>query len=423
VTTPAPPDSDQNGHRKREVCPACRRPRVVCHCDLVRPRATRTRLLLLQHARESRMPIGTARLAHLGLSSSTLLAGTRFDDDPAVEAWLASAPNAHVLFPGAGARDIASLAPAATAPDAPPPALVVVDGTWWQAQKLLRLNPRLASLPRVAFTPAAPSQYRIRKQPDAFCVSTIEALAEVLTVVEPEGAPYDDLLAPFHAMVEGQLRFAQEVKSERHAQAKRARALSRKPSFPERVREVWDRLVCVQGEANAWPAALAERPAPELVHWVAHRMRDDRRFDAVIAPEGALAPSTPQHVGLTADQIAHGLTRETWLAAWASFLAPDDILVHWGTFHQNLAAASGAASTGSSWDLRFELSRWKRRRIGLLEEGLGLVAPPLALSPGTAQGPRALRRLEGLVTLLRAAREETVTGAAFGSSGVSGRLV
>ena len=45
--------------------------------------------------------------------------------------------------------------------------LIALDGTWWQARKLLNLNPGLAALPRVAFTPRRLSDYRIRRQPAA----------------------------------------------------------------------------------------------------------------------------------------------------------------------------------------------------------------------------------------------------------------
>jgi len=62
------------------------------------------------------------------------------------------------------------------------------------------------------FTPRRRSDYdRIRKEPADFCVSTIEALTEVLNVLEPDGAPFDPLLLPFRTMVDRQERFATEV--------------------------------------------------------------------------------------------------------------------------------------------------------------------------------------------------------------------
>src|SRR5581483_1837096 len=122
----------------------------------------------LQHPREHRVGVGTARLAHLSLPASSLHVGLDFAGDDAVRAALAADAPAYVLFPGASAIDVADL------PRDRPLTLIVLDGTWWQARKLLHLNPKLAALPRVSFTPHRLSDYRIRRQPAAHCVSTIE---------------------------------------------------------------------------------------------------------------------------------------------------------------------------------------------------------------------------------------------------------
>jgi len=52
---------------RRACCPRCDRPLVVCVCRHVTPLPTRTQVLLLQHPREARVGVGTARLAHLAL--------------------------------------------------------------------------------------------------------------------------------------------------------------------------------------------------------------------------------------------------------------------------------------------------------------------------------------------------------------------
>ena len=60
---------------------------------------------------------------------------------------------------------------------------MVVDGTWSQAKKVVRENPLLSSLPRYAFQPPAPSEYRIRREPQENYVSTIEALPAIAAAV------------------------------------------------------------------------------------------------------------------------------------------------------------------------------------------------------------------------------------------------
>ena len=49
----------------RSLCAACRRPDVVCVCAHVHAMPTRTRVLLLQHPKERKVGVGTARIAHL----------------------------------------------------------------------------------------------------------------------------------------------------------------------------------------------------------------------------------------------------------------------------------------------------------------------------------------------------------------------
>jgi DTW domain-containing protein YfiP len=104
-----------------------------------------------------------------------------------------------LLYPGEGAADLA------TTRLPGPIALVVVDDTWPQAKKRERENPELAALPRYAFRPAAPSAYRVRREPDEAFVSTIEALARVLGALEGHTERFRSLLEPFRAMVDTQL--------------------------------------------------------------------------------------------------------------------------------------------------------------------------------------------------------------------------
>ena len=101
-----------------------------------------------------------------------------------------------LLYPGAGAIDIVR------SPPRGPVTLVVVDGTWAQTKKVVTSNPNLAALPRYAFVPSRPSEYRIRREPNATSVATIEALVHALTALE--GDRFEDLLAPFRFVRDGQ---------------------------------------------------------------------------------------------------------------------------------------------------------------------------------------------------------------------------
>ena len=377
----------------RAVCDRCRRPRVVCWCAHLPRLPSRTRVLVLQHPRESRVAIGTARMAHLALPNSQLRVGVDFSRDPVVTATLDEPGECYLLFPGPQARDIRTLAPSPSRPIT----LVVVDGTWSQARTLVRLNPRLASLPRLAFTPRRPSDYRIRREPADFCVSTIEALTEALNVLEPEAEPFDPLLAPFRVMVDKQEWYATEVRSSRHQRRQRA-AGRPSPTLGARLAAEWPRLVCVQGEANAWPVHHPDRRAPELVQLVAWRAATGERYQAMLAPRGPLAPMTPAHLGVSAERLHAGGSVGEWLASWQRFARPDDVVVHWGSFHIALAGDEGLTLPRRRFDLRGELTQSGLRPPGGTLEGVvgQLGTPPAMLG----LDGRAGRRLDALVALL-----------------------
>lgn len=148
------------------------------------------------------MPIGTARMATLCLENSQLRVGFNWAEDPVVCAALADARRpTFLLFPGTEAQDVS------TCSFATPITLIVIDGTWAQVRKVLRHNPQLSNLPRISFTPTQPSEYRIRLEPNEQCVSTIEALAHVLGVLEGDPEQFQALTRPFRAMVDTQVDF------------------------------------------------------------------------------------------------------------------------------------------------------------------------------------------------------------------------
>jgi DTW domain-containing protein YfiP len=199
----------------RPLCVRCLRAGSVCLCDSIRPFETFFKVVLLQHPKERKNSIGTARFTHLTLKNSLLIAGAEFETDPAVSAILADPENYPVvLFPGensvnlAEARD-AFLAGVPTGPSGLPRRLVVfvIDGTWSQARGMIRKSARLLKLPRVSFTLDQPSQYKVRKQPRDFCLSTVEATARLVKLLDP-AAPAESLIATFAKMVDAQLECA-----------------------------------------------------------------------------------------------------------------------------------------------------------------------------------------------------------------------
>lgn len=179
----------------RARCPRCERPLDHCLCALIPRLDNRTRVLLLQHPSEVGHALNTARLAVLGLMNAELRVGEDFTDLD-LSTW-----DAWLLFPGESAVALADLA---ERPVDRPRLLVVPDGTWRKARKLLHLNPNLAALPRVVLPQGLTSRYRLRKAPAEGALSTVEAVARALDVLDAPQS-HADLLRPFDALIEGQI--------------------------------------------------------------------------------------------------------------------------------------------------------------------------------------------------------------------------
>ncbi|QJI27876.1 DTW domain-containing protein [Pseudomonas sp. ADAK18] len=181
----------------RPQCSRCLRPLTHCLCPLIPSLDSRTRVLLLQHPSEVNHALNTARLAALGLMNAQLVVGEVFENLPA----LLNVPGyrTRLLFPAEDAQPLQAYTPSDE-----PLLLVVPDGTWRKARKLLHLNPLLAALPRVTLAEGAVSRYRLRKAPGPGALSTVEAIVQALQVLEAP-VSFEPLLKPFEALIEGQI--------------------------------------------------------------------------------------------------------------------------------------------------------------------------------------------------------------------------
>ena len=195
----------------RAQCPRCLRPQTHCLCPLIPSLDSRTRVLLLQHPSEVNHALNTARLAALGLTNAELIVGEVFED----LLTLLNPPGyqARLLFPADDAQPMQVYG----ASDEPL-LLVVPDGTWRKARKMLHLNPLLMALPRVTLAEGGLSRYRLRKAPGPGALSTIEAIVQALQTLEAP-ASFEPLLKPFEALIEGQIAaMGQETFQRNHAE-------------------------------------------------------------------------------------------------------------------------------------------------------------------------------------------------------------
>lgn len=152
--------------------------RGLCFCARLPSLATRTRVVLVIHRVEDRKSTNTGRVALACLPSGRVVVRGE-PDAPPPRILRDDGTEPLLLFPH---EDAAPLAP--RMPGEPPVTLVVPDGTWRQASKVRARCPELAGIRAVSLPPGAPSRYRLRAEAHASALSTIEALARALGILE-----------------------------------------------------------------------------------------------------------------------------------------------------------------------------------------------------------------------------------------------
>lgn len=186
---------------------------TLCICPLVPRLRTRTRVTVMLHHLESRKPSNTGRLAARCLERGAVeIVGQRHRliESPRI---VDEVPL--VLFPGDDAVPLTEYATSAQ-----PVALFVPDGNWHQARKMRRRGPGLAAFPCVTLPEPGRTEYRLRAEPWAGGLATMEAIARALAILEgPVHGPAIEraMLGIFRVMVERTLWFRGRLRGEQVA--------------------------------------------------------------------------------------------------------------------------------------------------------------------------------------------------------------
>jgi DTW domain-containing protein YfiP len=170
------------------------------------------------HPNERRRGIGSGRMTSLCIENSLLIEGFDFTHESRVNR-LIEDDTLHclLLFPGTDAISLNELDTQKREqifPTGKMPMVFVIDGTWHEAKKMVKLSTNLQQLPTISFTPRVSSRFRVRKQPRSNCYATIEAVHQVLSLLDEDRdearRPYDNLIEVFDYMVERQLAYGRK---------------------------------------------------------------------------------------------------------------------------------------------------------------------------------------------------------------------
>jgi DTW domain-containing protein len=372
----------------RSECTTCRRPLGLCLCDAIPRIVSRTGLTVLQHPRERRHPVGTARFVELGL-------GARVICPVRADRTLACAPElpkgTAVLFPGERAREVSEIPP----PERPAH-LLVLDGTWNHARRLWKANPWIAELPQVRLTPGEPSRYRIRKEPHRHYLSTVEAVVAALRALEPDLLGLDGLLAAFDRMIDLQIDWATG-----EGRAPRTRAGSRRGvrRLPRALAERYEDVVLVYAEWAELPNEC-EADARGALKWAAVRPSTCETFERYVTPTSPRAAERARALGLDGKTSC---SEPEALDALHEFLGNRGVVGAWD--HAPLRRLAPHLDPGRMLSLRDAYRALRGRSGGALED---VLAREDVVVQGVPIPGRAGERLGNALAMLELLRTLTM---------------
>jgi len=181
------PTSKPTG-RDPSPCPTCRFQVWLCVCAHA-PRLTiRTPVLVVAHVHDMTRTSNTVRLLNLAIRDITVVLHGVFPApaDPASHVPAGTTPI--VLFPGHGAKP---LTPELIAFLPSPPVLVVPDGNWRQASRMVKRLSLLTCAVKIALPDRAFGGTALRRNLPGHHMSTYEAVTQALAILEGE-----DVAAP-----------------------------------------------------------------------------------------------------------------------------------------------------------------------------------------------------------------------------------
>lgn len=182
-------------------------------CQYISPIDTNTEFIILMHPKEYRKTKnGTGHLTNKSLKNSQLFIGIDFSEHKEINSIIESSHNdCYLLYPGDDSIQLNNKPLEKTKKNV---VIFIIDSTWPCSKKMLRLSKNLKKLKKVSFESSKVSDFKIKTQPDSYCLSTIEStqyLLELLNIQKIENLKssfIEEFTKPFEKMVQYQLTCA-----------------------------------------------------------------------------------------------------------------------------------------------------------------------------------------------------------------------
>ncbi len=197
---------------QRDTCYSCYRPKTSCMCKHIKQINTKTKFIILMHPKEyKKTKNGTGHLTNKSLKNSELFIGIDFSNHEKLNKIINNPANeTFIIYPGEESIKLNS-EPIKSERNI---VLILIDSTWPCSRKILRVSKNLKNLKKVSFISDKISSFKIKTQPNNYCLSTIESTQYILELLNKhklenlESNTIKDFINPFNKMVEYQIECA-----------------------------------------------------------------------------------------------------------------------------------------------------------------------------------------------------------------------
>ncbi len=188
--------------KTKDPCPECFLHKNLCICSLIPDLETKTRVVLIVHAKELKRTTNTGRLALKSLKNSEMRIRGETTEALDLSDLVNDQYQSLLFFPSDQAIELTE---EYLKQFQKPIQLLVPDGNWRQASKVHSRHKELASVPRVMTSKPNLATQHLRAESFEEGMSTLQAIAEAMKIIEGEEV-YKSLIKVYQAKLENTLK-------------------------------------------------------------------------------------------------------------------------------------------------------------------------------------------------------------------------
>jgi hypothetical protein len=176
----------------KSLCPNCGLAQIVCICDKIEKISLKNKVSVIIPEVESNKSSNTGGLVKVALENSEVFIRGKKDEVFNPDDVLLNEYQNLILY--TGGRELTH---EYIKSFDKPINLIVPDGTWTTAPKIVTREEKFYTIPKISLFSPPKSQYKIRKHPNPYYISTFEAILYSLEIIENDSLLKDKLLNYF----------------------------------------------------------------------------------------------------------------------------------------------------------------------------------------------------------------------------------